>query len=115
MSGVGYVMSIGVCKSHRAQKPLINAVMKDVHTNHVSKGGVCIRQGAIIKRCRDEGCTNNERVGDMEKACNISTQVTSSIFIQHLFGQFQPHLRPHVGSNLQIYVKSLNPALDSDI
>ena len=109
-------MSIGVCKSHGAQKPLINAVMKDAHTNHVNKGGVCIRQGAIIKRCHDEGQTMKERrVGDMEKACNISTQVTSSIFIQHLFGQSQPHLRPHVGSNLQIYVKSLNPALDSDI
>ena len=51
-----------VCIRHGAKKKRYECSQEGC-TNHVFRGGLCIRHGAIVKRCKYDGCTNHARRG----------------------------------------------------
>ena len=51
-----HVQKGGVCLRHGAEK---RTCSHGGCTNHVQKGGVCLRHGANVKTCKHDGCTNH--------------------------------------------------------
>ena len=55
-----HVIKGGVCVRHGAK---VKRCSREGCSNRAQKGGVCMKHGAKVKRCRSEGCTNKAQKG----------------------------------------------------